>query len=190
MYLISQSEEFNCRPWRSQFLTMKEWDCAKSVPFYHLGHDGMFSRSSELPVKILTSVRSLMVSIFKWNGHWHWQFSPAVMKTYPTATPTLWCVLKCSSSTGHILCIFCLSLSFLRTMFHFYLKWFNIEEWHGVRIQCISSGGYFKKNSSRGGRVIEGIFIVSTHYFGNKLPTCLAKGCQSKCHTSVCRLAM
>lgn len=80
--------------WRAECKTANApWDCAKSVLFYCFADDGMFDRGSEFPVKILTSVRSLMVSIFKWKGRWHWQFSPAVMKMYPTAAQTLCCFI-------------------------------------------------------------------------------------------------
>ncbi len=61
----------------------------------------------KFPVKILTSVRSLMVSIFKWKGRWHWQFSPAVMQMYPTATPTPWCVIILWLSQNFLQGTFC-----------------------------------------------------------------------------------
>lgn len=69
------------------------WDCARTVLFYCFVDDGMFNRSSAFPVRILTSVRSLMVSLFKSKGRWHWQFSPPVIKKYPTAAPMRWCVI-------------------------------------------------------------------------------------------------
>lgn len=165
--------------------------CAKYVGFFLIVlRMGCSNGVQSFLSKFLPSVRSLMVSISKWKGRWHWQSYPAAKKMYPTGTPPLWYViiLWLSWNVQLLLGTFCLFF-LLRTMFHPLSKWFNSGM--GIHIQCVSSGEFKKENSGRRWeQVIEGIFIVSAHYFGNKLPTQLAKGCQSKCHAPVCRICM
>ena len=105
------------------------WDCVTSCFFYYyycFADDRMFNRRSNFTVIILTFVRSLMVSVLKWKGHQHWQFSPAVIKMFLAATPALLCVIiVCLLWNVHLLLSsFCLYF-LLRTMFHSLFKWLN-----------------------------------------------------------------
>lgn len=118
VHLISQQEKLNRRTWWSMSVAIcktanARWDCAKSVLFFIVSQMmGCSTKAQRFLSKFWHLLDPLMASIFKWKGRWHWQFPPAAMKIYPTATPTLWCVVilwlssNVQLSTGYILCIF------------------------------------------------------------------------------------
>ena len=94
------------------------WDCAKSVLLIVLWMTGCSTEALSFLSNFLTSVRSLMISSFKWKGRWHWQFSPALQLRQ---SQCYFISLRHSWNVQLLLGTFCLFLFFWEQCFIPYL---------------------------------------------------------------------
>lgn len=198
VFLFSLQKDLNCRTWwRFLMFLIKcksancQWDCSKCVLFI------LLCRWCDVPQKLSFLsrswhfLRSLTVSVCKWKARRQWWFSPAVMLMYPNAAPTvLW---FCDFYEMFNFCgrTFCVPFSFENNVSSSALMsplWYGCP--HVARLiwgVWQISGGRWDKNDGKQNRWTK---ASHSHYFGNKLPTQHAKGCQSKCHAPVCRMCM